>query len=62
LREAQNIRALVINVRAAVLAGAQPISADDLAQWETWALAYADRVDPVVSGQVMSHILSPSID
>jgi hypothetical protein len=62
LREAQNIRALVANVRAAVLAGAQPISAEDLAQWETWASAYADRVDPVVSGQVMSQILSPSID
>jgi hypothetical protein len=62
LREAENIRALVINVKAAALAGTREIAPDELAQWEEWALDYADRIDPVVSGQVMAHIRAPTLD
>jgi hypothetical protein len=62
LREAENIRALVASVKAAVLTGKKQISADELAQWEEWALDYANRVDPVTSGQVLSHIRPPILD
>ncbi len=44
LRQAGEIRALVAQVRAA--------TAEQLARWERWALAEADRLDPVKSGQV----------
>ena len=62
LREAENIRAVVANVRAAVLAGAREISPDELSRWEEWALGYADRLDPVMSGQVLTHIRAPEPD
>ncbi len=29
---------------------ADPMAADDLEAWSSWALAQADRIDPVVSG------------
>jgi L-fucose isomerase-like protein len=61
LREANDIRALVETVKAAVVAGEQPIDADALVEWEIWALAYADRVDPVRSGQIQSHLKAPTI-
>lgn len=56
LREAENIRSLVIRVKEAVLAGSQRVAMDDLIAWETWALGYADRVDPVASGQYLTHL------
>lgn len=45
-----------------MLADTREIAADEPAQWEEWAPDYADRVDPVVSGRVMSHILPPTLD
>lgn len=54
---------------AAVVEGRQPgrpahveIKNDDLTAWEEWALGYADRIDPVLSGQIFSHISKPELD
>ena len=54
LREAEEIRLLVARVKAAMGDGDLP--ADDVQAWEAWALAYADHVDPVKSGQVREHL------
>jgi hypothetical protein len=56
LRSAEDLRALVARVRAAVVAGSVDIGKDRLAEWERWASAEADRLDPLLSGQVMSHL------
>jgi hypothetical protein len=58
LRQAQEIRELVDSVKAAVLAG-DPLDVEphQLARWEHWALREADRLDPVKSGQVLSHLM-----
>lgn len=56
LREAEEIRLLVARVRAAMIAGDDGLPVDDVQAWEAWALAYADRVDPVKSGQVREHL------
>jgi hypothetical protein len=50
LHEAQQIRAYVEAVRILNAASAEPMAADDLEDWSRWALAQADRIDPVVSG------------
>lgn len=62
LRQAQDIRALVELVRDAMLAGPLEIDTDALAGWERWALAEADRIDPVRSGQIMTHLREPTVD
>ncbi len=59
LAQAEEIRALVAKVKAAVLTGAANISPTGLSSWERWALDYADGLDPVLSGQVLSHIHKP---
>ena len=56
LRSAEELRALVARVRAAVVAGSVDVGEDRLAEWERWASAEADRLDPLLSGQVMSHL------
>jgi hypothetical protein len=61
LRQAQDIRSLVARVRTAIAEGSE-ISADELSAWERWALAEADRIDPVRSGQFMSHLRPPALD
>jgi hypothetical protein len=62
LRQAGEIRALVEQVKAAVEAGSIDVSPDQLARWEGWALGQADRLDPVLSGQVLSHLAVPELD
>jgi hypothetical protein len=57
LRQAEELRALVERVGAAVERGTLALAEDDLAAWRAWALARADELDPVLSGQVLSHIL-----
>ena len=37
-----------------------PIFEADLAAWEAWACKYADSLDPVISGQVLSHMKTVS--
>ena len=44
------IRAFVKAVRAANATAANPLVADELETWSSWARAQADRIDPVVSG------------
>jgi len=56
LREAENIRTLVAQVKQAVLAVQTRVSEEELAAWETWAIGYANRVDPVRSGQIFEHL------
>jgi hypothetical protein len=34
----------------------------ELAAWENWALDYANRVDPVLSGQILSHVRMPKLN
>jgi len=62
LARAEEIRALIASVKSAVSAGKTSMVPADLAKWERWASAYADRIDPVLSGQVLSHINVPELD
>ena len=62
LRQAEDIRALVARMKAAVVAGEQDIDAQDLAAWEAGADEYADRIDPVKSGRVLQHLRPPVLD
>lgn len=50
LRHANDIRAYVDAVRAAVAQRGTPVDPTALERWRVWALAEADRIDPVVSG------------
>jgi hypothetical protein len=51
LRQAMDIRAYVEAVRTAVANETTSISAEELLQWSKWALAAADRIDPVRSAR-----------
>ena len=62
LRQAQDIRALVELVRGVMMDETATIQSDVLSAWERWALAEADRLDPVRSGQIMTHIREPTLD
>ena len=62
LAQAEEIRTLVTRMKSAVVVGATHILAEDLEPWERWALDYADRLDPILSGQVLSHIHVPELD
>jgi hypothetical protein len=48
-RQASDIRAYVENVRRANATIVEPVSQEDLDAWSSWALAQADRIDPVYS-------------
>lgn len=61
LRQAQEIRTLVQRVRQAIVEGSVAIDASVLEAWESWALAEADRIDPVRSGQFTSHLNEPTL-
>ena len=60
LRQAGDLRVLVARVGEAVAGGALTLESGALEAWLAWASAEADRLDPVLSGQVMSHVLPPS--
>ena len=60
LRQAQDIRMLVERVRMAITEGAAEIDEARLTAWEQWALGEADRIDPINSGQFLSHLDEPS--
>jgi hypothetical protein len=62
LSKASEIRNLVVRVRDAAMSGNVEIKNDDMAAWEVWALDYADRIDPVLSGQIFLHISKPELD
>ena len=61
LRRAEDIRSLVARMRAAVQAGSAPADAATIEAWEHWALAEADKIDPVKSGQIDLHLRAPSL-
>ncbi|MBM0170851.1 hypothetical protein [Altererythrobacter sp. C41] len=62
LHKAAEIRALVGQVGAAVENGNLAVTPEQLARWKTWALAQADKLDPVLTGQVLSHLVVPQLD
>ena len=62
LRQAGEFRALAEQVNKAVGAGSLNLTASQLGRWRSWVLSEADRIDPVISGQVMSHILFPHVE
>ena len=59
LRQAEDLRALIARVRSAVLAGSAEIDKSRLEEWERWASTEADRLDPILSGQIMTHLAPP---
>ena len=63
LRQAEEIRALVARVESALLRGnSSELAPDRVSHWKSWALAQADRIDPVHSGQVLAHLHVPQLD
>lgn len=52
-RRAAEIRAYVEAVKKAVQTGSRDIDQERFANWESWALAHADRIDPLVFGDPM---------
>lgn len=63
LRQAEEIRSLVARVETAMLKAEEvSISADRMESWRRWALAQADAIDPVISGQVLAHLHVPELD
>jgi len=62
LAEAENLRNLIARVGEAVTAGRLELSTDQLAEWRQWADREADKLDPVMSGQVRVHLLPPVCD
>jgi hypothetical protein len=61
LRQAREIRELVANVSEAMEASRE-IEADALAAWREWALSEADKLDPILSGQIRKHLHPPTFD
>ncbi len=62
LAEAENLRSLTMRVARAVVDGRLDMSAAQLAEWRQWADQEADKLDPVISGQVRLHLLPPDCD
>lgn len=60
LRQASEIRLLVSQVGSAV--GQLDIDTSDFDNWQQWANSYADRIDPVKSGQILQHLKAPTLD
>lgn len=62
LRQAGELRVLIEQVASAVVSGALDVDPDRLAKWRAWVLREADLIDPVISGQVLAHIVVPELD
>jgi hypothetical protein len=62
LAQASELRALVARVKEAAGGGGLELGEGALVRWERWALDQADRLDPVLSGQVLSHLVVPALD
>lgn len=61
LAEAEEIRELVARLKRTMEERGQELDPAALEKWERWALGYADRLDPVLSGQVLSHVIVPGL-
>ena len=59
LRKAEDLRALIARVRAAMAEGSEAVDPATIEAWERWAMAEADKIDPVRSGQVALHFRPP---
>lgn len=59
LRQAEDLRALIARVRDRVVADSVGVDQERLEEWERWAAAEADRLDPILSGQIMCHLAAP---
>ncbi|ATY32538.1 hypothetical protein [Sphingomonas psychrotolerans] len=57
LRQANDLRALIAAVGTAMEKGHRSLDANVFVEWKSWAAAEADRLDPVISGQVDEHLL-----
>lgn len=60
LRQAEEIRALVVQLRQAVVDGRLDVDSTNVETWERWALAQADELDPLRSGQIMTQLKGAS--
>jgi hypothetical protein len=56
LRQAEDLRALIARVRGALVTGSVGVDQARLEEWERWASGKADRLDPILSGQIMTHL------
>lgn len=59
-RRSQDLRKLVAQVREHLLQR-ENIAPQQMSDWEEWALAEADKIDPILSGQILSHLHPPAI-
>jgi hypothetical protein len=50
MRQAGQIRTYIAAIHEANKSAPQPMAADELGAWTQWAMAQADRIDPVLSG------------
>lgn len=55
--QAANVRAYVDAVRTAAQTGRAQIDPERLKTWATWALAYADQMDPIAVGNTLAETL-----
>lgn len=60
LAKAERIRALIAHVNSAAATGKADVSAEQLREWGVWAAAYADSLDPLISGQLFEHVRDPN--
>jgi len=58
LRQAEDLRALIASVSVAIENGHRSLDPIAFGQWRRWATCEADRLDPVMSGQVDEHLLA----
>lgn len=61
-RQAADIRAFVADVEARFATGDVSVSQGELEAWHTWALAQAERIDPVRSGRFVVSMMDKSAD
>ncbi|WP_188820765.1 hypothetical protein [Novosphingobium indicum] len=61
MRQAAELRALIPQVREALSSHAD-VDSQSLGEWEAWARAEADKLDPVLSGQILQHLRAPTLD
>lgn len=60
LSQAQRIRAVVAELGEAIR-DRDEIESRDVQAWRDWALAEADKLDPILSGQIFTHLRPPTL-
>jgi hypothetical protein len=60
MRQAAQIRLYVAAIQNADKTAPEPMSADELESWSRWALAQADRIDPIISGSYKTRPSEPT--